>query len=147
MRQSSAVLCEEAPWADELPGYLVRNRIMVTWVSLGEGFEGDHNPDDPDDVDFLRFDVYGMNGSCWEAIDNASYCTQMPVTCSYELLMKGLEFIMEHVEPVINAGLSVKKICERLSWISPGWFESQASMDLNRAWVSEAGKASKGDWN
>jgi len=36
---------------------MIRDNIMVEWVELGEGLCGDYNPDDPDDIELLRFDV------------------------------------------------------------------------------------------
>jgi len=36
---------------------LIKNNIMVEWVELGEGLSGDYNPDDPKDIELLRFDI------------------------------------------------------------------------------------------
>lgn len=51
-------------------------RYTLEWVDLGEGFDGDYDPENPDDRPLLRADLYGDG----EALDGGSYCTQAPVT-------------------------------------------------------------------
>jgi hypothetical protein len=36
---------------------LIRGRVRVEWVELGEGWNGYYQEDDPDDEELLRFDV------------------------------------------------------------------------------------------
>lgn len=98
---------------------IVKNNVMVEFVDLDEGWNGGFNPDDPDDEHLLRFDVSRHNRKTneWEAVDDASYCTQIPLGTDEPLLFNLLQVIMSEVfEPVSN-GHSIKKICERLSWI------------------------------
>ena len=63
---------------------LIRDNIKVELVELGEGLSGDYNPDDPNDIELLRFYVAIHKGDDWEDIDDASYCTQMPVSATPE---------------------------------------------------------------
>ncbi len=110
---------------------LVKDNVRVAWVDCGEGWNGDYNPDDPEDVALLRFDVYRrtedderllLSHEKWTPIDDASYCTQMPVESTDELKIRGLHLIMDRVhEPASDGATSIKKICEELSWISPEW--------------------------
>ena len=83
----------------EDPNVFVENDVRVQFVELGEGLNGDYNPDDPNDVELLRFDVYvrpegdeqdyGLDefvaedgtGS-WVDPGGASYCTNVPVTAT-----------------------------------------------------------------
>lgn len=51
-------------------------RYTLEWVDLGEGLDGDYNPENPDDRPLLRADLYGDG----EALDGGSYCTQAAVT-------------------------------------------------------------------
>jgi hypothetical protein len=88
----------------------------VEWVALGEGRSGDYDPSDPDDVELLRFDVLRREESGeWVAVDDGSYCTQMPADAPIEVLRAGLESIAFWMP---RRG-SVKRAAERLSWISP----------------------------
>ena len=92
--------------------------VTVELEDIGEGISGDYDPEDKEDIPLLRFTVL-KNG---EPIDDASYCTQVPTTISVTEATKVLSTIMNEVfEPVIR-GYSIKKMCERLSWIdSTAW--------------------------
>tara|TARA_R110002051_G_scaffold251722_1_gene311084 strand:- start:53 stop:409 length:357 start_codon:yes stop_codon:yes gene_type:complete len=108
---------------------VIRGGRKVEWVDIGEGWSGDYNPDDPEDVALLRFDVLeltkvdGLFSDSpeleWEVLDDASYCTQMPADTSEADLRRAAEIIMDATYGQTN----IKKICEELSWISPGWLE------------------------
>jgi hypothetical protein len=109
---------------------LIKDPIRVSWVELGEGLCEDYNPDDPNDVELLRFDIdikaseaHQDGDWWWEAIDDASYCTQVPVSATPEERGKLLEIIMDWVYEPATQGYSIKKICERLSWISLDWLK------------------------
>jgi len=97
--------------------------VKVSWCNLGEGWNGDYNEDDPDDENLLRFDVDIKQDGEWFAVDDASYCTQIPVTTDHETLKKLLEYIMAEIEEPLQSEHSIKKICEKLSWIEPAWIE------------------------
>lgn len=97
---------------------MVRDNIMVEWVELGEGLCGDYNPDDPDDIELLRFDVSRLDDKeGWVAIDDASYCTRFPVNSTSEQQQIGLRIIMDRIFDYASQGLSIKNICEEISWI------------------------------
>jgi len=108
---------------------LIRGGRKVEWIDIGEGWSGDYNPDDPTDTPLLRFDVLeltkveGLFSDSpeleWEVLDDASYCTQMPADTSEADLRRAAEIIMDATYGKTN----IKKICEELSWISPGWLE------------------------
>jgi len=100
---------------------LIRGDVRVEWERLGEGVCGDYNPDDPDDIELLRFDVSHKDSETgeWLAVDDASYCTQVPVDTAPEVRQTLLRFIMDEVYEPVTDGHSIKKLCERLSWISP----------------------------
>jgi len=108
---------------------LIKKGIMVEWVRLGEGLSGDYNPNDPEDVELLRFDVSKQEGDEWSSINewievpDASYCTLFPVNTKKRIKMKGLQYIMNEIWKPITDGHSIKKICEQLSWISPEWVQ------------------------
>jgi hypothetical protein len=95
----------------------IRGDRKVEWVDLGEGWSGDYDPSDPEDEALLRFDVMERDDDEWVAIDDASYCTQMPADSSEDILRRGAAIIMDATYGKSN----IKKICEELSWISPGW--------------------------
>jgi hypothetical protein len=106
--------------------------VMVSWEWLDEGECGDYDPDDPEDYPHLRFSVYKkgfsasdhLNPNPVEAIDDSSYCTLMPIDTPKETLIKLAEYILNCVEDDVKNGNSIKKCCERLSWIDEGVLDS-----------------------
>lgn len=98
---------------------LVDNDVMVELHDeTYEGWNGDFDPTDPDDELLLRFDVLKLHNNEWELVDNASYCTQLPASLSADKINKALDAIMREVAEPLRAGYSIKKTCERMSWIS-----------------------------
>ena len=99
---------------------LIKDNVRVDLCYIEEGINGNYNPDDPDDIPLLRFDVYVMVDNEWEPVDDASYCTMLPLTISMRQEALALSYLMEffysvlHYDPTAN----VKKLGERLSWIN-----------------------------
>lgn len=115
-------------WPDEeTPVSIIgEGHIRVDWYNAGEGLCGDYDPENPDDVNLLRFDVYkgipeGDDMICWEAVEDASYCTRVPADTDMEVLAKLLYRIYEKYYDaiVVSEADSVKKLGEALSWIEP----------------------------
>ena len=99
--------------------------VLVEWSDLGEGICGDWNPDDPDDIALLRFDISVIEDGddMPTPISDASYCTQVPADTDPKILKKGLEMIMDEIFDAVIEEESIKKPCERMSWISPETIE------------------------
>ena len=103
------------------------DRIRIEWYNAEEGLCGDYNPNDPEDVNLLRFDVYlkDQKGGL-QAIEDASYCTRMPADTPDEILKRGLRMLLKEYSVLEqDPEASVKKIGERLSWMEPAWFQKQ----------------------
>ena len=109
-------------------------KVLVEWSDLGEGIDGDWNSDDPEDVSLYRFDisVKRKGDEDWDACDDASYCTQVPVDTPDHILIKGLEMIMDEIFEAVVEGHGIKKACERMSWICPDTIERGV---WERKWV------------
>lgn len=103
----------------------VDRNVKVEWVNCDEGFCGDYNPNDPNDLNLLRFEVSINRAGTWIAVEDASYCTLMPADTPKPILMRALQFLLREYSNVLDADpeQSVKKLGENLSWISPEWFE------------------------
>lgn len=101
--------------------------VRVCWDDIGEGICGDYNPDDPDDIPLLRFYVDIFRDGQWEEVEDASYCTLMPVTTPKPILDRALRYLHAEYKDALSdyPYSSVKKLGERLSWISPDQFEEQ----------------------
>jgi hypothetical protein len=59
----------------------VRGDVKVCFVELGESLHGgEHDPEDPHDVEVVRFDFYGRVNGRWLWVLDASYCTYVPAS-------------------------------------------------------------------
>jgi len=102
--------------------------LMVEWVNLGEGLCGDYAPEDPDDINMLRFDVsYAdkdlstADETVWNVVEDASYSSHTPADTDIETLVRLLYMIFKEYRSRIEEypEVSLKKLGERLSCISP----------------------------
>jgi hypothetical protein len=98
---------------------LIDGDVMVELVDIGEGFHGEYNPLDPDDQPLLRFYIYERDlDGMWVPVEDASYCTQLNANLSLADQIQIARTIMGRVKPLIEAGESVKRECEDLSWLA-----------------------------
>jgi len=118
-----------------------RGDVAVEWYNAGEGWDGDYDPDNPEDVNLLRFDFYARKDGNWITVLDASYCTQVPADTPDDVLANLLEVLMDEGEDAIQIALSEgdrhmygdeiapagRRVFEELSWISPDWaYEKEA---------------------
>jgi hypothetical protein len=91
-------------------------RASLEWI--GEGEDGDYRPQDPNDRPILRFDVSQKdeNGE-WEDVPDSSYCMQLDARLPRATRELAANLILRTVEEAHAAGLSLKRVCERLSWM------------------------------
>lgn len=89
------------------------DNIKVVLEHIGEGINGEFDPEDPNDVPLIRFTIY-KDG---EQVDDASYCTNLSI---HEDRLQLEEIAMEILGcvylPLLH-GQSIKKMCEKLSHI------------------------------
>jgi len=109
-------------WTGEHPGaYSATAVVKVEWVNLGEGFNGDYDPSDPEDEELLRWDAYvycpdpeernpfpvslepGFN-SPWCSPADSSYCTYVPVGTPVDVLGRLAEDIADALEDALRNG-------------------------------------------
>jgi len=107
---------------------LQRGNKRVEWEWIGEGLDGDYDPNDPEDIPLLRFSCSEFNtpeegdiDDGWKQMDDASYCTRMPVTSSLHDLTKAAVIILEAIEDCCY-----KKRLEELSWLCTEDFSKTA---------------------
>ena len=105
---------------------LVEDGVKVEFENIGAGCCGDYNPDDPDDVNLLRFYVSKLENGKWEGVEDASYCTLLPAQTRKVVLQKALRRIMEDVGDAVRSDSLAKRVCEELSWMTPDWFKEGA---------------------
>lgn len=109
-----------AYWPDpETPVSIWDETLRADWYNAGEGICGDYNPDDPEDQNLLRFDVYCREpGGEWEEVEDASYCTNVAADTAPQRLMELLLRIFSEYKDSDYLNSSVKKLGERLSYLT-----------------------------
>lgn len=88
-------------------------KASVSWI--GEGDEGDYDPNCPGDKPLLRFDAMRLVDGEWEDIDCGSYCTQVPAWSQPALMRALTRHVVETLED--EGGTHPKRLLEQLSWI------------------------------
>ena len=103
----------------DLPS-IIRGKVRIDWVNLDEGNDGDYDPDNPEDVNLLRFDVYKKHDiEGWLEVEDGSYCTQVPATTDADTLRRILTSFMDVIHDDIAGYGKAKRKCEQLSWTTP----------------------------
>jgi len=106
---------------------LFDNDIKAAWINLKEGRDGDFNPDDPDDINFLRFQLFKWDEKANDYIEapNSSYCSRVPVAISREKAIGLLDTIMETTKNELMWAGHAQETCEKLAQMEPSELEQQ----------------------
>ena len=96
---------------------VVDRKVRVRLEYIGEGWSGDYQPDDPEDTPLVRFSVQRKVGRYWEDVNDSSYCTCIPISTLRSKLIAHAEKILSIVGDDVRKGESIKKTCERLTWV------------------------------
>jgi hypothetical protein len=110
---------------------LIENKVKVTLSWIGEGTDGDYDPDNMEDAPLLRFDVFAHKslknpyaedvGRVWCYMLDSSYCTYLHAF-NKKTAKKAIKIIMSEVKDEVLAGHSIKRLCEGLSWMGTDSF-------------------------
>lgn len=107
---------------------LVEDTVKTCWWYADEGYEGYYQSEDPDDVPLLRFDIATWNNEDkqWVCLEDASYCTLMPIDTPRGILMLGLKALMSEFYSSALEGSVNRRLCEQYSWMSPEDFSERS---------------------
>ena len=121
---------EEQTGNSEIVAIMHDDVIKVEFIDIGEGYNGDYDPEDPEDAELLRFDVYiqrdcsddklGEDDDEWVEVEDSSYCTYIHADTDKDKIEKAISVIFDEYKNCathIRNGGSVKKLGESLSWI------------------------------
>lgn len=109
---------------------LVRERgpVRVTWVCLGEGYNGDYDPRNPEDEMLLRFDVAVKNEDIGSFVTVESRCTCFAAKATDKDKEAALEILLDRfyhaytTDPRRCMGI----LADELSYISADTYRSLA---------------------
>ena len=105
-----------------------RGPIQVAWVCLGEGYNGDYDPSDPEDELLLRFDVAVKNEGISGFTTVESRCTCFAEKAPTKDQEAALDILLDRF---YHAYTAVPRHCmsalaDELSYISAGTYRSLA---------------------
>lgn len=96
--------------------------VGVALENIGEGCDGDYNPDDPSDKPLLRLDfmMTDEDGSFLES--DGSGCTQVDARSSEYARQRFLRMAMAYAQKhVVNGDRSFKRLVGALTWKDENW--------------------------
>jgi hypothetical protein len=98
---------------------VIKDNIRLVWEDIGEGWSGDYNDEDPDDTPLLRFSIDWRENanSDWEGLDDASYCTGLPIDTDADTLCEYAESIIASLSSTKEKPTGYKRTLERWSWL------------------------------
>jgi hypothetical protein len=88
----------------------------LEWVDLGEGLQGDYDPDDPEDVALLRADLYERIDGIWTEVPDGSYCTVTPVGTDADVLRKISDDLFLSLGSKPSSCGHAKKLMQAWTW-------------------------------
>ena len=94
--------------------------IRIEFANIGEGWNGEYNPKDPEDENLIRFYAYYCMDNIWYEVTDGSYCTMTPVNAPMDELKSKIKKVFDRYRDnadEILAGCSVKRLGEELSYI------------------------------
>lgn len=96
---------------------LIEGKVKIELECIGEGYDGDYDATNPDDIELMRFTVLFRDGEEWCEVRDASYCTLLPEYISQERQEKALRLLMDEFRSPVESGIGVSKLAEKMSWL------------------------------
>lgn len=98
------------------PLTLERDGFRVTMEHIGEGYNGEYDPEDEQDERLLRFycDTVEPVTGAWVEVEDASYCTMLPIFTPPTTLC---EFML-HILDVLKSGKDVRRRLEEATHLT-----------------------------
>lgn len=103
---------------------VTRGDVRIVWSRLGEGYNGDYNPNDPQDQELLRFDLWVKYEGRWEMAEGGSYCTLVPVTATPAQRFDLLLVLMDKLYDAVVKGEYYRDIADRMSGMRLEWLDN-----------------------
>ena len=120
---------------------LVRERgpVRVAWVCLGEGYNGDFDPKNPEDELLLRFDVSVKGEDIGAFVTTESRCTCFAEKASTQDKEAALEILLDRFYDAYTAEprRCLSTLADELSYISAGTYRSLSQNTAQPAPVQE----------
>lgn len=112
--------------------------VKVEWTNIGEGYRGEYDLSDPEDVNLLRYDAWvkitgtdmdeirGLENNYdedeWAYKPNGSYCTLTPADTHGPILIALAKLIANELADNLDNG-GWKRRAEEMSHAQPKWLD------------------------
>ena len=107
---------------------LVRERgpVRVAWVCLGEGYNGEYDPKDPEDELLLRFDVAVKDEDIGSFVTIESRCTCFAANAPIKDKEAALDVLLDHFHHAYTSEPRhcMSSLADKLSYISADTYRS-----------------------
>ena len=107
---------------------LVRERgpVRVAWVCLGEGYNGDYDPKNPEDELLLRFDVAVKDEDIGDFVTTESRCTCFAANAPAKDKEAALDVLLDHFHHAYtnHPRHYMSSLADNLSYISADTYRS-----------------------
>lgn len=107
---------------------LVRERgpVRVAWVCLGEGYNGEYDPKDPEDELLLRFDVAVKDENIGSFVTTESRCTCFAAKANDKAKEKALDILLDRFYTAYTSEprQCLSALADTLSYISADTYQS-----------------------
>lgn len=114
---------------------LVRERgsVRVAWICLGEGYNGDYDPKNPEDELLLRFDVAVKDDSIGDFVTTESRCTCFAASASAKDKEAALAILLNHFHHayIKEPRCHMETLANKLCYISAATYQGLA-LDTNQ---------------
>ena len=106
---------------------LVRERgpVRVAWVCLGEGYNGDYDPQNPEDELLMRFDIAVKDEDIGDFVTTESRCTCFAANAPAKDKEAALDVLLDHFHYAYTSQSRhcMSSLADRLSYISAGTYQ------------------------
>ena len=94
---------------------VVRGRWRLEWEDIGEGMDGDYDPNDPADIPLLRTYLYRLDEE-FEYHEILSYCTLAPVDTPICELTRMSKLLLDSIHDI--QVYRVRTPYEKWTWLT-----------------------------
>ena len=103
-----------------------RGSVRVAWVCLGEGYNGEYDPKNPEDELLLRFDVAVKDEDIGDFVTTKSRCTCFAANTPIKDKEAALDVLLDHFHHAYTSQTRhcMSSLADKLSYISADTYRS-----------------------
>lgn len=108
--------------------------IIVSLVNRGDGYGERYDPQDPEDVNFLRFTVARLHNGRVYQFPDYDRATLIPAGTGHDVLRSLVEVLAAKILPYANGSRrQLEDACDEFAWVDPTWADRRIALSLRYA--------------